>query len=88
VLHLGYPEGVKSTTLSFRISEERRLRLEWTARHLKKNKNWILNRALEEYLNREAGDTLSAEARRQSLLASATTTEDEKYWGNRGDATG
>ena len=51
-----------------------------------KDKNWILNRALEEYLNREAGDTLSAEARRQSLLASAITTEDEKYWGN--DAAG
>ena len=79
---------MKSTTLSFRISEELRLRLEWTARHLKKSKNWILNRALEEYLNREAGDTLSAEARRQSLLASAITTEDEKYWGNRVDATG
>jgi len=48
VLHLGYPEGVKSTSLSFYIAEEQRLRLEWTARHLKKSKNWILNRALEE----------------------------------------
>jgi len=76
--------GVKSTTSSFRISEELRVRLERTARHLKKSKNWILNRALEEYLATEASDTLAAEARRQSLLASATTTEDEKYWPVRG----
>ena len=85
-MHLGYPEGVKSTSLSFHIAEEQRLRLEWTARHLKKSKNWILNRAIEEYLNRATSDSLSAEDRRQSLLASAITTEDEKYWGN--DAAG
>jgi predicted transcriptional regulator len=87
VLHLCYPRGVKSSTSSFRISEELRVRLERTARHLKRGKNWILNRALEQYLDREGADALSAEARRQSLLASGTKTEDEKFWEKRADTT-
>ena len=64
------------------------MRLERTARHLKRGKNWILNRALEEYLNREDGEALSAEARRQSLLASSTKTEDERFWETHADTTG
>jgi len=70
--------GVKLT--SFRISVELLVRLARTARHLKKGKNWIMNRALEEYLDREAGAALSADAKRQSLVASAITTEDEQFW--------
>lgn len=79
---------MKSTTSSFRISEELRLRLEWTSRHLKKGKNWVINRALEEYLEKAGGDALAAEARRQSLVASGVITKDEEFWSKQADATG
>lgn len=70
----------KSITSSFRISETLRLRLEATARHLGKRKNWIINRALEEYLAKTHRASLAKEARRQSLLASRVTTVDERFW--------
>lgn len=78
---------MKSTTSSFRISEEVRLRLDRTARHLGKGKNWIINRALEEYLAKTGQDALAAEAKKQSLLASSAITEDEKFWQKRADAS-
>ena len=34
-----------------------------------------------------ADDALAAEARRQSLLASAVITEDEEFWGKLADAS-
>jgi predicted transcriptional regulator len=43
---------MSSSTSSFRISDELRLRLEEASRGLKRGKNWIINRALEEYLDR------------------------------------
>ena len=79
---------MKSSTSSFRIPEELRIRLEETARYLKKGKNWIINRALEEYLEKTNGEALAAEARRQSLLASAVTTEEEGFWQDQGDDGG
>ncbi|HKW96672.1 MAG TPA: ribbon-helix-helix protein, CopG family [Bryobacteraceae bacterium] len=78
---------MKSTTSSFRISEELRLRLDRTARHLGKGKNWVINRALEEYLEKTGRDALAAEAKRQSLLASGAITEDETFWQKRADGS-
>ena len=79
---------MRSTTSSFRIPEPLRVRLEQTARHLRKPKNWILNRALEEYLARHHRDALAAEARRESLLASSVITEDEEFWGQQAEGGG
>lgn len=79
---------MKSTTSSFRIPEDLRIRLEETSRYLKKGKNWIINRALEEYLAKNRLGALAAEARRQSLLASAVTTEVEKFWQDEADEAG
>ena len=81
-------EVVKSTTSSFRISEELKARLEQTSRHLKRGKNWVINRALEDYLDRVGHDALAAEARRQSLVASGVVTEDENFWRKRADTAG
>jgi predicted transcriptional regulator len=53
-------------------------RLEATARQMNKGKNWILNRALEEYLVRH--ESLAAEARRQSLLAARHPWKDQRAW--------
>ena len=71
-----------SSTSSFRIPDELKLRLEETARRMNKGKNWILNRALEEYLARHSQDQLREEARRQSLLASRRRWKDEALWEN------
>ena len=75
----------KSVTSSFRISEETRDRLEETAGYLGKGKNWIITRALEEYLDRVGRETLAKEARRQSLAASGAVTEDEEAWAAQAD---
>lgn len=79
---------MKSSTSSFRIPEDLRIRLEETARHLKKGKNWIINRALQEYLEKAHREALAGEARRQSLLASAITPEEEEFWQDQADDGG
>ncbi len=88
VLHLCYAGPMKSSTSSFRISEDLRIRLERTARHMGRGKNWLINRALEEYLNKLGGEALAAEARRQSLVASGVTTKDEEFWQKQSDTAG
>jgi predicted DNA-binding protein len=88
VLHLCYATTMKSSTSSFRISEDLRIRLERTARHMGRGKNWLINRALEAYLDQAGADALAAEARRQSLAASAVTTKDEQFWQKQADTAG
>jgi predicted DNA-binding protein len=80
VLRLCYALSMASSTSSFRISEELRLRLEDAVRRAGKRKNWIINRALEEYLDRQSRSELQKEARRQSLLASRKGWTDEALW--------
>ena len=77
-----------SSTSSFRIPDHLRLRLEETARHLGKGKNWILNQALEEYLSGPGRGGLANEARRQSILASRTGSADATFWAKRADSRG
>ena len=72
--------SVRSSTSSFRISHDLRSRLDEAARRMNQRKNWIINRALEEYLNRHGGARLREEARRQSLLASRKRWKDEALW--------
>jgi predicted transcriptional regulator len=69
-----------SSTSSIRIPDELKTQLETTARRMKKPKNWIITRALQEYLDRHNREAFLAEARRQSLLASKKKWEDEEYW--------
>lgn len=75
-----YTCSVASSTSSFRISDDLKLRLEITARRINKGKNWIINRALEEYLERHSRTAFRQEARRQSLLASRQRWKDEAFW--------
>ncbi len=79
---------MRSTTSSYRIQEDLRVRLEHAARQLKKGKNWVINRAIQEYLDRIHRESLAAEARRQSLLASGVVTADEEFWGQQADTEG
>jgi predicted transcriptional regulator len=71
---------VASSTSSFRIPDELKVRLDKVADQTKKGKNWIIRRALEEYLERHSQEALRAEARRQSLAASTRKWKDEEFW--------
>jgi predicted DNA-binding protein len=77
---------VPSVTSSFRISIELRDKLEQTAKRLNKGKNRIITEALDEYLRKYHRDTLAAEARRQSLLASGGAGD--SFWEEQADARG
>src|SRR5215475_2452900 len=90
VLHLWYTGLQMPTSISsVRISDELRYRLERTAKHLKKGKNWIINQALDEYLRKIDRDTLAVEAQRQSLLASsAEAGEHSEFWEKASDTRG
>jgi predicted transcriptional regulator len=88
VLHLWYTHVVRSTTSSFRISNELRTRLERAARRLNQGKNAIITLALEEYLDKFNRQWFLEEARRQSILASAALNEDEIQWAKHADTSG
>jgi hypothetical protein len=56
---------------------------------LKKGKNWIINPALDEYLRKVDRDTLTDEARRQSLAASSAEARGEAgFWEKVSDTRG
>ncbi|MGH2577066.1 MAG: CopG family ribbon-helix-helix protein, partial [Actinomycetota bacterium] len=65
---------LKATTTSVRLPPELRQRLEDTARRLGRGKNWIVVRALEEYLAKGHDRAFIEEARRQSERASEGVT--------------
>jgi predicted DNA-binding protein len=79
---------MRSTTSSFRISNELQARLEEAVHRLKRGKNSIITEALEEYLDRINQQRFLEEARRQSMLASAVPNRDEDVWLEHADTTG
>ena len=66
----------ESITTSIRLSPKLRHALERKSKQVRGGKNWISSQALDEYLRREGDLDLEAEAKRQSLLASAGSAED------------
>ncbi len=66
----------ESVTTSIRLSPRLRSALEMRAQKEQRGKNWIISRALEHYLAEGNHDSLAQEARRQSLIAGETETED------------
>ena len=79
---------MRSTTSSFRISNELHARLEEAVHRLKRGKNSIITEALEEYLDRINQQRFLEEARRQSMLASAVANRNEDVWLEHADTTG
>jgi len=69
-----------SSTSSFRVPDDLKIRLENAARSLKKGKSRIINEALQEYLDRREKTDLRKEARRQSILASQMKWKDQELW--------
>ena len=74
-----------TTTSSFRIDEDLKLRLELAARRTNQPKNRIINQALNEYLSRHGQSDLRVEAIRQSreaarLSRSAKARKESGFW--------
>jgi predicted transcriptional regulator len=80
VLQLCYAPDVGSSTSSFRIPDDLRIRLDETSRRMNKGKNWIINQAVEQYLERHSQAGLREEAKRQSRLASRKCWKDAPGW--------
>ena len=66
----------QSITTSIRLSPKLRRSLELKAKQEKRGKNWIISRALEDYLEHDAHSGLEAEARRQSQIAAQQDSDD------------
>lgn len=66
----------ENITTSIRLGPRLRRALELRAKKEQRGKNWIISRAPERYLDEEEQENLALEARRQSLLAAGTDTED------------
>lgn len=66
----------ESVTTSIRLSPRLRRALESRAKKEQRGKNWIISRALEHYLDEEEDDDLALEARRQSMIAAQTDSND------------
>jgi len=66
----------ENVTTSIRLNPRLRRALEQRAKKEQRGKNWIISRALEQYLDEEAHENLALEARRQSLIATQTDIED------------
>ena len=66
----------KSITTSIRLEPRLRRALELKAKRERRGKNWIISRALEDYLAHDERFDLAAEAKRQSLLAAEQDSDD------------
>lgn len=87
VLQLGMAMAIGTTT-SIRLSPEIRQKLEWAAQSTHRGKNWIIAQALKEYFIRHGQAELAKEAKRQSMLASQPSQEDEEIWEKNSDTEG
>ena len=66
----------KSITTSIRLEPKLRRALQLKAKRERRGKNWIISRALENYLAHDERFDLAAEAKRQSLLAAEQDPDD------------
>lgn len=77
-------------TTSIRLPQKLRIELDEAAHSLHRGKNWIITRALEEYLSKLDLTKLAKEAKQQSILASKAdkTDSENKLWEDNSDTSG
>jgi predicted DNA-binding protein len=75
-----------SRTSSFRLTDKLHDRLERFARQQRSRKTSVIVRAIETYLEQHERRILAAEARRQSVLASACNSDED--WLAQADESG
>lgn len=79
----------QSTTTSIRLNPKLRDQLEEICHTLHRGKNWVIVKAVEEFISRFGHPHLKEEARKQSLLASkADKKTDAKAWEDSSDTSG
>ena len=76
-----------TTTSSFRVTEELKLRLEATSQRLRRPKNWVVRQALEEFCAKHSREAYLKEARWQSRRAAETDRPDD-FWERATDTAG
>lgn len=69
-----------SQTSSIRLNSVLARQLSGTAKRIKKSKNWIVCKAIEEYLTKINEATLAEEVRRESQRIAERETDDERAW--------
>ena len=79
---------MKTVTTSIRMRPQLRKRLEQYAQSVRRGKTWIIEDALETYLNEKTGNSLIEEARRQSILASSNSWDESEGWETSADTEG
>lgn len=75
-------------TTSIRLPLPLREQLEKASHNLHRGKNWIITRALEEYLGKLNQSVLAEEASRQSRLASQIVDKENEDCEQNTDTTG
>lgn len=78
----------KSITTSIRLDPDLRDQLEHASHVLHRGKNWIIIKALQDYLLNVGTLELAKEARRQSVLAAQLDQEVEGLWEQNQDVSG
>ena len=69
-----------TSTTSIRLASDLKQKLELAAKKLHRGKSWVIATALTEYFIKLDIPNLAAEARRQSLLATKNTSQEDKHW--------
>ena len=72
--------SLMSQTLNILVSEKLLDRLGEFVRQTNRRRNSVIVRAIEDYLDLNQIESLRAEARRQSLLASKQTQPEDEAW--------
>jgi predicted DNA-binding protein len=78
----------RSSTSSYRLDQDTMIELTEAARRLGKGKNTIIAEAIRDYLRKLRSSEIAAQARRQSIAASAIATDDEVFWEEHVDVRG
>lgn len=79
---------IQGITTSIRLPIKLREKLDKVSHALHRGKNWIITKALEEYLSKLNQSNLVEEARRQSILASRKDKKKDHSWENNADTSG
>jgi len=77
-----------TTTTSIRLPRDLSRALARKARSSRRGKSWVIKEALELYLLGSSQDEVRAEAKRQSILASARTPTDAAWAEAGGEVDG
>lgn len=75
-------------TTSIRLPPKLRNQLDQASHNLHRGKNWIICRALEDYLMKLDRRKFIEEAQRQSLLASKMDNKENAPWDQEADDSG